>query len=297
MQNRTKEMKIALSAIVAVAVLYFGIQFLKGINMFKASNYYYVEFDNVGGLTLSSPVYADGFAIGVVRDIAYDYAHPGHVVVEFSAEEKFRLPEGSRGEIVTEMLGTTKMNLLLCKENPRMVAPGDTIQGRLNSGLLDGADALMPALEGILPRIDTMLCNINLLLGSPALQQTLQNAEHITDNLTATTTQLNALLNRDIPHLSNNLQSITDNFTVISDNLKEVDYAATLQKLDETIANIQAITLQLNSNETAIGLLFNDTALYENLNAAAANAASLLEDLQSHPKRYVQISLFGKQEK
>ena len=105
----TKEVKIGLAGIAAIAILFFGIKFLRGINMLKATNYYYVEFENVGGLTKSSPVYADGYNIGIVRDITYNYKRPGHVVVQIDVDKEFRMPEGSSSELVTEMLGTIKM--------------------------------------------------------------------------------------------------------------------------------------------------------------------------------------------
>lgn len=88
-----------------------------------------------------------------------------------------------------------------------------------------------------------------------------------------------------------------DNFVAISGNLKEVDYSAIFQKVDATLANVKMITEKLNSKDNTIGLLFNDPALYNNLNATTENAASLLEDLKAHPKRYVHFSLFGKKDK
>ena len=113
MKYVTKEVKIACAGIAAVAVLFFGIKFLRGINMFKATNYYYVAYDNIGGLTVSSPVYADGYNIGIVRNIDYDHERPGHVTVEIDVEEGLRIPKGSQAELVTEMLGTVKTNCWL----------------------------------------------------------------------------------------------------------------------------------------------------------------------------------------
>ena len=102
---------------------------------------------------------------------------------------------------------------------------------------------------------------------------------------------------QDIPQLTGKLNTIGDNFVAISGNLKEVDYSAIFQKVDATLANVKMITEKLNSKDNTIGLLFNDPALYNNLNATTENAASLLEDLKAHPKRYVHFSLFGKKDK
>ena len=104
-------------------------------------------------------------------------------------------------------------------------------------------------------------------------------------------------MSKDIPQLTGKLNTIGDNFVAISGNLKEVDYSAIFQKFDATLANVKMITEKLNSKDNTIGLLFNDPALYNNLNATTENAASLLEDLKAHPKRYVHFSLFGKKDK
>ncbi len=293
----TKEVKIGLAGIIAVAVLFFGIKFLKGINMLKATNYYYVEFENVAGLTKSSPVYANGYGIGIVRDITYNYQRPGHVIVEIEVDKEFRMPEGSSGELVTEMLGTIKMNLLLNKNALTWYAAGDTIPGYVNGGLVEEAGRLVPKMAKMLPQLDSIVSSLNQLLADPALSGVLHNTERITANLETTTRQLNQMMNNDLPHLTNNLHTITDNFVTISDNLKGINYASTFQKVDTTLYNIQLITEKLNRKDNSIGLLLNDPSFYNNLNATSVNAAALFEDLKAHPKRYVHFSIFGKKDK
>lgn len=297
MKYFTKEAKIGLAGIVAVVVLFFGIKFLKGINMLKATNYYYVEFEDAGGLTQSSPVYANGYGIGIVRDIMYNYSRPGHVVVEIEVDKDFRMPENSYGELITEMLGTIKMNLILDKEATAWHAVGDTIPGYVNGGLMEEAGRLVPKIAYMLPKLDSIVSSLNQLLADPALAGTLHNAEQVTANLVATTNQLNQIMNKDIPQLTGNLYTISNNFVEISDNLKGFDYASTLQKVDSTLYNIHLFTEKLNRKDNSLGLLLNDPSIYNNLNATSANAAALLEDLKAHPKRYVHFSLFGKKDK
>lgn len=293
----TKEVKIGVTGIVAVAMLFFGIKFLKGINMFKATNYYYVAYDNIGGLTVSSPVYADGYNIGNVRSISYDYERPGHVVVEIEVEKGMRIPKGSEAELVTEMLGTVKMNLLLANNPRERLEIGDTIQGHGNYGLMGEAQKMIPAIQQMLPKMDSILTSLNHLLANPALTATLQNTQQITANLQSTTSQLDKLMQNDIPQLTGKLNHIGDNFVTISDNLKQTDYHAMLQRVDATLANLSIMTDKLNSKDNNLGLLLNDSSLYNNLNRTTFNAAALLEDLKLHPKRYVHFSLFGKKDK
>ena len=291
-----KEVKIGIIGILALVMLFLGINYLKGVCMFHASTYYYVEYTDINGLANSSPVFASGYKVGLVRDIQYNHANPGHVVVEVEMDQDMRVPKGSRGELVTDMLGTVKMNLKLNLQSKEYYQPGDTISGIVNNGLMGVAETVMPKVQQLIPKMDSILHSLNQLLANPALKATVENAEKLTANLNVTTHQLNKLMQNDLPQLTGRMVTIADNFTIISDNLKEIDYANTFQKIDSTLQNVQLLTNKLNSKDNTIGLLFNDASLYQNLNTTTANAASLLEDLQKSPKRYVHFSLFGKKD-
>ena len=293
----TKEVRIGIAAIIALCVLIYGINYLKGIHLFKPSSYFYVKFQNINGLTKSSPVYADGFRVGIVRELYYDYDHPGNVVAEIDVEPDLRIPKGSSAELAAEMLGGVRMNLLLANNPREKYQTGDTIPGGLNSGMLGQVGDLVPQLQKMLPKLDSIMASLNVLLADPAIPATLHNIEHLTANLSATSGQLQTLMSNDIPQLTGKLNTIGDNFVTISGNLKEIDYAAAMQKVDSTLANVKMITDKLGSKDNTVGLLLNDPSLYNNLNATTANAASLLEDLRLHPKRYVHFSLFGKKDK
>ena len=292
-----KEVKIGLIGIIAIAMLILGINYLKGARMFQTSSYYYVEFTDINGLATSSPVFASGLKIGLVRDIQYNHANPGHVVVEVEMDDEMSIPQGSKGELVTDMLGTVKMNLILDLKNKEHYTPGDTLPGYVNNGLMGVAEGIMPKVEQIMPKMDSILHSLNQLLAHPALTATIENAEKLTSNLNVTTQHLNQLMKNDLPQITNRMVTLADNFTVISENLKDIDYAETFRKIDSTLYNVKVLTGKLNSKDNTVGLLFNDPTLYNNLSTTTANAASLLEDLQAHPKRYVHFSLFGKKDK
>lgn len=292
-----KEVKIGILGIVALGLLIFGLNYLRGISMFQPSKSYYVVFDNINGLPTSSPIFANGFKIGSVRNIQYNYKELGSVIVEVQLDKDMRIPTGSKGELVTEMLGTVKMNLILNLESQTYLQPGDTLEGYSNNGLMGAAETMLPKLEQLLPKMDSILSSLNALTSDPALTTTLHNAEAITSNLKVTTRELNKLMTTDLPHITGNLTTISDNIASISGNLKGIDYATTFSRIDSTLYNVQLLTDKLKSRDNTIGLLLNDPTLYLNLNATTANAASLLEDLKSHPKRYVHFSIFGRKEK
>ncbi|MBP3670091.1 MAG: MCE family protein [Bacteroides sp.] len=292
-----KEVKIGIIGILAIGMLIFGINYLRGVTMFKSSRSYYVEFNNINGLPTSSPVFANGYKIGLVRDIQYNYEKLGSVTVEVELDNDMRIPSGSKGELVTEMLGTVKMNLLLNLESQSYLQPGDTLQGFANNGIMGVAETMVPKIEQLLPKMDSILSSLNQLLADPALAATLHNAEQVTANLNITTNELNKLMKNDLPKITGNLVTMSEDINTITHNLKGIDYAATMSRIDSTLYNVQLLTNKLNSKDNTVGLLFNDPTLYNNLSTTTANAASLLEDLKSHPKRYVHFSLFGRKEK
>lgn len=297
MKYITKEVRIGIAGIVALFILVYGINYLKGINMFKPSSYFYVKFHNVNGLAKSSPVFADGVRVGIVRDIYYDYSQPENVIVEVELDTELRIPKGSSAELVTELMGGVRMNILLANNPREKYAVGDTIPGSLSNGMMESAAALIPQIEKMLPKLDSIMTSLNTILSDQSIPATLHSVEKLTANLEEASGQFKVLMKRDIPQLTGKLNTLGDNFIAISSNLKEIDYANTFKEIEQTLNNVKIITNKLNSKDNTVGLLLNDPQLYNNLNATTANAASLLEDLKEHPKRYVHFSLFGKKDK
>ena len=297
MKYITKEVRIGIAGIIALCVLVYGINYLKGINMFKPSSYFYVKFKNVNGLAKSSPVFADGVRVGIVRDIYYDYNQAENVVVEVELDTELRIPKGSSAELTSELMGGVRMDILLANNPREKYAIGDTIPGKLNNGMMESVAALMPQIEQMLPKLDSIMTSLNTILGDQSIPATLHSVEKMAANLEVTSGQLKVLMGRDIPQLTGKLNTLGDNFISISDNLKKIDYANTFNEIEQTLANVKIVTEKLNSKDNTVGLLLNDPQLYNNLNATTANAASLLEDLKEHPKRYVHFSLLGKKEK
>jgi phospholipid/cholesterol/gamma-HCH transport system substrate-binding protein len=296
----TKEIKIALVAIVSIVLLFFGMNFLKGMTLFSNGDSYYITFKDISGLSSSSPIFANGYRVGVVKDVSFDYENNGDVVVEFMVDDDLQIPRGSTAEIVSDLMGNVKMNLLLA-DNPRdFVAMGDTIMGVINSGMLGKAKDMIPVIEKMLPKLDSILANINMLLSDPNIGRTLGNVQKTTENLTVTTQQLNALManvNKDVPGLMGKASGLLDNANNLTANLAAVDVASTVAKVDQTLANVQQLTSKLNNNKGTLGLLMNDETLYNNLTNTVLSADSLLNNLREHPKRYVHFSLFGKKDK
>lgn len=300
MKALTKEVKIALVTIVGVVILFFGMNFLKGLNLFSSTDDYFIEFKDISGLSSSSPIYADGYQVGTVKDVIYDYTNTNPTKVVVAIDKAMRIPEGSSAEIVSDMMGNVKVNLLLANNPRSRIMPGQTIRGDVNNGAMGQLSAMIPAVEAMLPKLDSILASVNALLADPALAQTLHNVETVTQNLTTSSAELNKLMatmNHGVPTIMTKANRVLDNADVLTANLASLDLASTKQQVDNTIASVQQLTNRLNSNDGTLGLLMNDPSLYNNLTSTMRDADSLLVNLRQHPKRYVHFSLFGKKDK
>lgn len=296
----TKEIKIALVAIVGILIMYFGINFLKGMNLFSTNNAYYMTFDDIQGLGASTPIYADGYKVGIVDGLEYDYKENGPIKVKVDIIKDLRIPQGSKAEIVKDLMGNLQVNLLLANNPRERVEPGGIIPGAVNGGMMDKAANLVPVVEKMLPKLDSILTGVNALLADPALAASLHNVETITSNLTVSTRELNTLmagLNKQVPGMVRKANGVLDNTNRLTANLASLDVQGTLNKVNQTLESAHQFTEKLNSNQGSLGLLMNDTKLYDNLTSTMSHADSLVIDLKAHPKRYVHFSVFGRKDK
>ena len=300
MSKFSKEIQIALVAVVGLVVLFFGLQFLKGLKIFSSDSRYFVKFDNISGLSASSPVYANGYRVGVVENIIFDYEKRGDIVAVVGVDKQLRLPKGSFAEIASDLLGNIKLELNFGPDPTSLMAPGDTLTGGLQKGAMNRAAEMIPQIEKMLPKLDSILASVNTLLADPALANSLHNVDQITADFTRTTKELNLLtasLNKQMPEILQNANGVLANTNVLTSNLNDLNIAATMGHVNNTLQNVEQMTAKLNSKEGTLGLLIRDPSLYWNLNSTMMHADSLMIDLKSHPKRYVHFSVFGKKDK
>ena len=295
-----KEVQIALVAIAGIVVLFFGLQFLKGLSLYSNEDTYYVAFDDISGLSASSTVYAAGYKVGVVKDIIYNYNKTGEIIAVVGLDKNLRLPKGSTAEIESDMLGNIKVNLMLTGNPLEHLVVGDTIIGNKDAGMLGRAAAMIPTVEKMLPKLDSIMAGLNMLLYDKALLNSIHNVDQITSELMVTTRETNRLmagLNRNVPGMMEKANKVLDNTDKLTEQLTAVDVASTMAKVDATLANVHDLTEKMNSDEGTFGLLMRDPELYNNLTATMRDADSLMIDLKQHPKRYVHFSVFGRKAK
>ncbi len=296
----TKEVQIALVAVTGLVILFFGMNFLKGLSLFSTGNKYMAKFDDITGLSASSPVYCNGVKVGTVESIEYDYTRPQDIVAVIGMNGDMQLPQGTTAEIASDLLGNVRLVLKLGNMADGQLAVGDTISGQQQTGLMSKAADMVPQIEQMLPKLDSILASVNALLADPTLSRSLHNVEDITAGLTTTAaglSQLTASLNRQLPALMSKADGVMANADTLTHSLNQMDLAATMAKVDRTLQNVEQMTALLNSKEGTLGLLMRDPGLYNNLNATMSHADSLMIDLKAHPKRYVHFSVFGKKDK
>ena len=300
MKKFSKEIQIGLVAVAALLVLFFGLKFLKGMTLFSSDNRYFVKFKDVSGLSMSSPIFANGYRVGVVEDIVFDYANTGEIVATIGIDPKLSVPAGSRAEIASDLMGNVKVELVLGDAAQGMVAPGDTITGCQRLGAMGKAADMIPTVQQMLPKLDSILASVNTLLADPAIANSLHNVDQITADLTRTShdlSQLTAALNSQMPQMLRNADGVLANTNQITKNISDLDIATTMASVNTTLRNVEQMTATLNSKEGTLGLLMRDPSLYSNLNATMMHADSLMIDVKAHPKRYVHFSVFGKKDK
>lgn len=303
-----KNVLIGLTVVVSICILYWGIEYLKGINLLKPANFYYAKFEKVNGLTVASPVTVNGFKVGQVREITYDY-DTNQISVELSFEKGLKIPDGSTITFSNELLGAAALQLNLGASKTYMEV-GSVIPTQMQGGLMDkvGND-MMPALVSILPKVDSIVGSVNQILANPAIAASVTRCDAITRELAASSAQLTELmasLNKAIPGMVHNangvlananaltgdLRTTTGNLNTITGNLKELPLDTTLNRINATLANVQRLTAKLNNENSSLGMLLNDKKLYQNATSTVASLDSLLQDVKKRPKKYVTIKVF-----
>ena len=289
----SKEIIIGMVTILSLAFFYIGINYLKGINLFKPANFYYVTCSNVKDINVSSPVFVEGFKVGLVRSIEYDYSSVDKILLEIRLDRGMKINKGSYVTIESTLLSGAELHIRLNKFVTDYHKPGDVLEGRFKEGMMTAVeDRILPQFVDLLPKIDSILIGLQMLINNPALPQTFESLERMSAQLATSSQHLNSLLRIDVPQIAAGLKETSANLSTFSNNLNQLNFDPLLDSLSMTIGNINAFSQRLTSTDNSIGLLLNDTTLYNNLNHTLNSASSLLIDVKQNPKKYVRLSLF-----
>ncbi len=296
-----KEVKIGLMVFVAIFLLYFGLNFLKGIDIFTTTRSYYATYENLDGLVASSPVFIKGFKVGQVDEIQYDFSKEKPFLVKISIEKKINLPKNTKIQLFDNgLMGGKAIQLIFepYASTQNFSKNGDTLKSEVKPGLMADLSAnLLPKIESISTQTDSLLRFIRSITEGDKLNNSLASIERTTADLAETSAQMKTLMKFQLPPIMNNLSGASSDFKTVTSNLKEINFASTMNNVDQTVSNLNLLTNKINNGEGSLGMLLTDQQLYLNLSNTSSSANQLLIDLKNNPKRYVHFSLFGSKTK
>lgn len=287
-----KEIWVALLAIVALFLLYFGWNFLKGVNIFHATNTYVVRYEKMNGLVEQAPIYVRGFKVGQVDEIRYDFTSEQAFTVTFSINEDIVLPMGTEACLVADgLLGGEAVELRIpTGVSDKNYHSGDTLPTKIESSMLEGvAEAMTSRFDPILSSVDSILNTLESTLSKEQLASIMSNV----DGTMRDVHQLTGKLDRELPVLLDSVQGAVGQLRLVAEDVHRADLPATIARVDTAVSGVNTLLAGVNNGEGTLGMLLYDKALYHNLTNTAGSADSLLIDLKAHPKRYVHFSLFG----
>lgn len=288
----SNELKIGFWAIVAIVVMFYGVRYLKGINSFKEGTFYYLNCDKVDGLAVSSHVTLHGLKIGMVRSLEYDQTTKNIVVLLNIYDSDLKIPVDSHIFVQGDLLGTSSVVLDL-GESQTYYQAWDTIQAPpAAAGLLDKADPIIENIANLMPKLDTLISGINVLVNESKMQESLLQIYTLTQHLNTTVNQLNQLLRKDVPGIMSNLENASANLDTITVQAKEADIKQLLANTNQTIQTANKLLQQMQSSNGTVGKMLNDTEVYEQLSRTIADVDSLINDIKANPKRYIHIKVF-----
>ncbi len=308
-----REFKIGFFGIIMIAALYWGVNFLKGTDLFTSTVHYYAAYDQVNGLQPSASIVVKGFKVGSVSDIAYDPQRSKNVVVEFAVKSKYRIPRDSKARIFSDGIMGGKAVELELGASTDFLHEGDTLFSEINKDFLEVAGSefefLKQRANDLIGEVLVTLKSINALIGdnSASIRATLDNMEAISGdlrgvlsdqkgNLGETMANLNAL-SHSLERSSGQIERIVANTADFTDSLSNAQIPSAVAELKGAVGSLGDILGKIESGEGTLGMLVADKALYDSLVASSANLSALLEDLRKHPSRYVNISVFGRRDR
>lgn len=303
----SREIKTGIIVVAGIAAFIFGLSYLKSSALFENSKTFYAIYDNVGGLQPGTKVTINGFDVGNVTDIRFRDGS-GKLLVTLTVTNEFEFSKNSVAELFdTGIIGGKGVQIVPVLDNAPSAQSGDTLQSQIKPGLTELVQQKLTPLqmkvEGAVSNADSLLMNVNEILDDPTkkqLQETITSLNQLVQSFKTSADNLNVLLDNNKMQLDSSLKNvshITSNFSKLSDSLVNSDLGGTLTEFKTTVNKLNAILAKIERGEGSLGKLHQDDALYDNLAEASKELDLLLQDFRLNPKRYVNVSVFGKKQK
>jgi len=305
-----KEFKIGLLITASLAALLWGLNYLKGKDVFTSRNKYYALYDQVDGLVKSNPVFMNGFRIGIVNDITFSDDRSGRLLVTLLIDRDVFVPSNSVARIYSVDLIGTKALKIEPGLSTSPINEGDTLKAELEIGIAGQVAPIKDKTERLIESMDSLARSINRVLDQQARQQLssgLEHLEHILQEADELISDPKSDLNRTLSNTeamtaglregNDDLQKILHNLASVTDTLAASGIGATIENLDSTLTETRILLKMIREGEGSLGRIVNDDSLYNNLNSASRNLELLLNDMKQNPRRYLHFSVFSRKEK
>ncbi|MFM1878049.1 MAG: hypothetical protein RLZZ241_915 [Bacteroidota bacterium] len=303
----SREIKTGVIVIGGILLFILGFSYLKSSPLFDNSRTFFVVYDHVGGLQPGTQVSINGYTVGKVNGIKFKDAS-GRLLVTFSVDKAFDFSQNSLAELYdTGIIGGKGIQIQPVFDNAPNAKDGDTLKASIRPGLTELVqDKLTPLqlkVEEAITNADSLLFNVNQVLDANTrieLRSSISGLNELVQHLAAASAKINGLMDRNQQQIDSmvfNFNHITENFSGLSDSLNSVGFGQMAKSLEKTLENLNSITSTLEKGNGSLGKLIQDPGLYQQLEASSRQLNLLLQDFRLNPKRYVNVSVFGKKQK
>lgn len=301
-----REIKVGALATLCLFLLFFGFNFLKGVNIFSPTNSFHGTYQNLHGLEEQAAVYIRGHKVGQVDRISYDFTRDSAFTVDISINKDIALQQGTRMALIADgLLGGMAIELQLPSYSENgltgeagLIEKGSFLPTTYVPGLMESLQGeLLAHVDDAIQNVDSLVAELRGQVEGGHLKNTLSNADRISGDLANVSTDLKRMMNKQVPTIVNNADTAIANLNTIVSDLKKADLAATVARVDTAVDGVNGLIADVRSQEGTLGQLIYNKSLYDHIDATVISADSLLVDLKAHPKRYVHFSVFGKKDK
>lgn len=313
MQSEIKKVKrknliLGLVFVGAFAILYLGINFLRGLDIFSTRQFYYIEYSHIDGLLVASPVMLNGFKVGQVTNINFKENDNQSLIVKFIIDQKINIPANTIATIVDDDLFGTKALVLTLGNSTKLAESGSFIQGEVAPNLINSVNEIVKPLvqkvEGILITTDSLVLAVNKIFNEKNIsnvENSIENIKNITESFEAQSQYLKNTIS-NVESITSNIEAnnkkidnILTNISTISDSLALSNIKSAIQNTEQVMFELKEITQKINEGQGTAGMLINDDSLYHKLNSTSKELELLLNDIRKNPSKYINIRVFGKQ--
>lgn len=287
--------KIGFFTLLAIVILYLGITYLKGLSISARSKTYYVAMNDVTGINVATRVFVNGYKVGSVRKMEYDYRNNGETILTLTLDPDIKLPQGTQVQVAQTLFSGALVNLVLPEvETGVYLNAKDTIPmstRRSAKSLEQLQSEFVPRLSTTLSRMDSVLLQANAILSNPNIEPTLADVRQSAQHINASSAQLQQSL-RSLPTIMGRIDHTSANVESFASRLDSLQLQETVANLESTSRELKSFTQRLNQSDGTVGRLLNEDGLYNRIDSVTTSLDALIQDIKAHPKKYVKLSLF-----